>query len=133
VVLPWALGAIFLIHGWKVDKEIAARQQTTQGVITAHEPANHNRYGYTFFVNGKIFNGWESPMKRELSVGQDVTVYYDPQDPNKNALTDFAELGLSNLGPLPVVFFGIGLLAWYIGWQRRRHKMSPARPTSVQS
>lgn len=133
VALPWALGAVLLVHDWQVNRTIATRQQTTQGVITAHQPENHNRYGYVFSVNGKTFNGWESPKKEKLEIGKHVVVYYDPQDPNKNALTDFRELGLSSLGPVPAMFFGIGLLVWYIGRQRQRHRMNPALPTSVES
>jgi hypothetical protein len=131
VVLPWTLGMVLFIHDWKVDKQIAGREQTTQGVIITHEPANHNRYGYMFSVNGKTFNGWESPKKEELAIGKQVVVYFDPRDPNKNALTDFGELGLSSLDPLPFMLFGIGLLVWYIVSQRRRHRMKANLPASA--
>jgi hypothetical protein len=53
ITLPWALGAGIAIHEWAVDRTVARREQTTLGTITAHEPENHNKYGYSFAVNGK--------------------------------------------------------------------------------
>jgi len=123
VVLPWTIGLIFLVHEWKADRAIAERQQTTHGTITAHVPANHNRYGYIFSVDGKSYTGWESPKGNELEVGKLVRVYYDPIDPNKNALTDFAEMSSQNLGPVPLLMFGIGAVALFI-FRRRRRKLS---------
>jgi Protein of unknown function (DUF3592) len=120
VVLPWVIGATLLIHEWKVERNIAAREQTTYGVITSHEPKNHNRYGYAFSVDEKTFNGWESPKKDELEIGKQVLIYYDPRDPARNALTDFGDLSISSLGPVPAMLFGVGALAWYISTQRRR-------------
>jgi hypothetical protein len=100
--LPFASGIIFFIHGWKVATDIAKREQTTQGMIIAHERANHNRYGCVFTVNGKTFNGWAIPLNEELEIGKQVFVYYDPQDPDENALTDFRESGMNGL--VPVLF-----------------------------
>jgi hypothetical protein len=127
VVLPWTVGAIFFIYQWNVDRDIATREQTTQGVIAAHEPANHNRFGYVFSVNGKNFTGWESPGKDGLDIGQQVLVYYDPLNPSKNALTEFRDLGTNSLGPVPMMLFGIGAVAWYIRAQRRKSQASSNR------
>jgi hypothetical protein len=124
VVLPWTIGAIFCVHEWIVDRRVASREQTTQGIITVHEPSNHNRYGYVFSVNGKAFTGWESPRIDKLEIGKQVVVYYDPLNPSKNALTEFRELGMENLGPLPLVLFGIGAVAWYIKTRRRKLKVA---------
>jgi hypothetical protein len=122
VVLPWTLGAILLVYQWNVDRDIARREQTAQGVITAHEPANHNRFGYVFTVNGKSFTGWESSGKDGLEIGRPVLVYYDPLNPNKNALTEFGDRGLSSLGPVPTMLFGIGAVTWYITAKRRKNR-----------
>lgn len=125
VVLPWTIGIVFLIYQWNVDRGVAAREQTTLAVITAHEPPNHNRFGYIFFVNGKSFTGWESPGKDGLNIGQQVVVYYDPLNPTKNALTELRDLGMNSLGPVPMLLFGIGAVAWYIKAQRRKSQSSP--------
>jgi hypothetical protein len=42
----------------------------------------------------------------------------------QNALTDFAELGIESLGPLPVLLFGIGGLFFFI---RQRRRSRPAK------
>jgi hypothetical protein len=122
VGVPWTIGVILSIHEWKVERDIAGHEQTTHGVITVHEPKNHNRYGYVFSVGQKTFGGWASPKNDELEIGKQVLIYYDPRDPNKNALTDFGELSINSLGPVPTMLFGIGAVAWYISSQRRRGK-----------
>jgi hypothetical protein len=131
VVLPWTLGVILAIHGCTIDRMVAQREKTTGGRITAHEPANHNRYGYSFSVNGKSYSGWESPRKEEPRIGQSVTIFYDPVDPTRNALTDFADLEAESLGPVPMLLLGIGTLALFIRY-RRRHGKSAAEGTSAK-
>jgi len=123
VVLPWIIGTVLFVYEWNVDRGIATREQTTQGVITAHEPANYNRFGYVFSVNGKTFTGWESPGKDGLDIGKQVLVYYDPLNPSKNALTEFGDLGMNSLGPVPRMLFGIGAVASYIKARRRKVKL----------
>jgi hypothetical protein len=123
VVLPWTLGAILSIYQWNVDRGIVRREQTAPGVITAHEPENHNRFGYVFNVNGKSFAGWESPTKDELRIGLSVLVYYDPLDPSKNALTRFEDRALNSMGPVPMMLFGIGAVVWYVLSQRRKNRL----------
>jgi Protein of unknown function (DUF3592) len=125
IVLPWVVGAVLAIHTWTVDRAVAEREQTVLGTITAHEPVHHNRYGYRFSVHGKSYSGWESPRKEEPHIGQRVTVYYDPNDPATNALTDFKDLKGESLGPLPLLLFGVGAVAYVIHWRRRRNPTKP--------
>jgi hypothetical protein len=128
VVLPWAIGAVWCVWTWRTDRAIAERQETTQGIITAHEPANHNQYVYMFSASGKSYTGRESPRKQKLEVGEQVVVYYDPFNPAKNALTDFAEPSIENLGPLPVLVAGIGGLAVFIFVRRRTNRPASDGP-----
>jgi hypothetical protein len=125
VVLPWVVGVAFLIQEWTTESQIAGRQQTTSGIVTAHEPANHNRYGYKFEVNGKTYTGWQTPGNDELAIGKQVTVFYDPRNPIRSALTDFHDLSISSLGPVPTLLFGIGGVAIFILYRRRRIKTAP--------
>jgi hypothetical protein len=74
-------------------------------------------------VNGKRFTGWESPGRDGLDIGKQVLVYYDPLNPNKNALTEFRDLGMNSLGPVPLMLFGIGAVAWYIRSRRRKSQI----------
>jgi hypothetical protein len=122
VVLPWVLGSAFLIHESRTESQIAGRQQSSSGIVTAHEPANHNRFGYKFEVSGKKYTGWQSPGSDELAIGKQVIVFYDPQNPSRNALRDFHDLSISSLGPVPLLFFGIGSIALFILYRRRRIK-----------
>jgi len=117
------IGAALHIYQWRVDRAIAQRQQTTWGTIFAHEPHNHNRYGYTFSVNGIFYSGWYSPENDEPTVGQRVTVYYDPVDPNTSALEDFGELAFRVLGPVPLEIGGSGVIALIIVVRRRMTAM----------
>lgn len=125
VVLPWVVGLTFLIQESRTESQIAGRQQTTSGIVTAHEPANHNRYGYEFEVNGKTFTGWQSPGNDELAIGKQVIVFYDPQNPSRSALSDFHDLSSSSLGPVPMLLFGIGGVAVFIFYRRHRIKATP--------
>jgi hypothetical protein len=125
VALPWALGVGLAVHGWMTDRKVAERERTALGTVTVHEPANHNRYGYTFAINGHSYSGWESPRRGEPQVGELVTVYYDPNDPTTSALTDFAQLKNESLGPVPLLLFGIGALAFFIRQRRRSRQTMP--------
>jgi hypothetical protein len=121
IVLPWILGVVFCLHEWRVDRAIAMRQQIAHGTLTSHEPYNHDRYGYAFMLNGRQCTGSESPKGNELQIGKLVTVYYDPADPSKNALSDFDGLSAQSLRPVPLLMSGIGGLALFILLMRRRN------------
>ena len=96
-----------------------ARQQTASGTIVAHEPSNHDRHGYTFSVNQKTYSGWQVPYNDvRFTVGQVVTVHYDPLDPNNSALVEFSEFdGVE--GPVLLIFAVIPLVV-LIEFLRRR-------------
>ena len=90
-----------------------------------HEPANHDRYGYTFKVNEKIYSGWKSPSDSEkFAVGQIVTVHYDPLDPNNSALVDFNELATDDLGALPLLVGGLLVVVGFEFFRRRSAQKS---------
>jgi hypothetical protein len=84
-----AIGMVSAAHN---DSGVASREQSTVGVIVAHEPSSHNSYGYKFQAGGRDYIGWETPLKEESKLGQSVTVYFDSLQPAENSLTDFAEL-----------------------------------------
>ena len=120
VVLSWVIGSVYGLHAWRVDSAIAARQQTTNGTITAHEPANHDRYGYTFSIGARTYRGWEIPHKSEYTVGEQVTVYYDPINPTRSALTGFEELSLRDLGLILLLLLSSAAVVFII-YKRRKH------------
>jgi hypothetical protein len=89
VAILLTIGMVSAAHK---DSGVASREQSTVGVIVAHEPSNHNRYGYKFQAGGRDYIGWETPLKEEPKIGQSVTVYFDSLQPAENSLNDFAEL-----------------------------------------
>lgn len=130
IAAPFMIGTAFCINQWYADQVVARREQTTSGTIVAHEPANHDRYGYTFNVNGKPYTGWQSPYDSvTFTIGQVVTVYYDPLDPNVSALVDYDELSWIAFGPVPFMA-GILLVAAFIFLRRRPAPKSETPTTS---
>jgi len=121
VVLPWLLGVIFFLYEGELYRNAATRQQKTFGTVTAHEPANHNRYGYTFTVEGRNYEGWQVPHDSEhWTVGQQVVVYYDAGDPGRNALSDLTAESDRIIGPVPLLVLGIITVVLVIVALRKR-------------
>jgi hypothetical protein len=101
----------------------------TEGVVDAHEPENHNRYGYRFAVDGRDYHGWDSPVNTTPLVGANVRVYYDSADPATNALTDFATLSQDARGPLPlVVLMTFGVVIGIYELRRRADAVASTTP-----
>jgi len=110
-----ALGLVMFVYTSRTDGAIAAREGTAEGIVTAQETELFgSRYNYVFSVNGQWFTGWDSSSKNDLGIGMQVFVYYDSQNPNKNALTDFVELSrnpwLDAKTPYGSLAFGVFLL-----------------------
>ena len=117
---PLMIGAVFCIYGSYSDRVVARRQQTTSGTVFVHEPANHDRYGYSFNVKQKTYRGWQVPYDDEqFKVGQVVTVHFDPLDPNNSALVDYNELSFRALRPVPLLLAGMLFVAVFIFVRRR--------------
>jgi hypothetical protein len=110
VIAPWLLGAALMLFASRHDSDVASRQATTVGQVVAHEPSNHDRYGYTFQVNGHEYTGWETPAKAEPRMGQSVTIYYDARTRDENALTDYSKLNSAWSAQAWVFFFIAGLV-----------------------
>jgi hypothetical protein len=118
--LPLVLFSAFQLQQCFRYQKIAKRQTTAFGTVNAHEPANHNRYGYIFVVGEKQYSGWGHPA--EPRMGQPVTVYYDPQDPSENALNTYDDAcgGLA----MPIAFPIVILLVMVAFIARQRHNDS---------
>jgi len=121
LVLPWLIGVVFFFYESQLYRNAARRQQITSGTVTAHEPANHSRYGYTFTVGGRRYEGWQVPHdSEEWTVGQQVVVYYDAADPTRNALRDFTTESDGIIAPVPMLVLGIVTAVLVIISLRRR-------------
>lgn len=124
ITLPWAIGVLAAVLGWSADHTIAKRERTTLGVITAHKASRADRYLYTFSVNGDKIEGSGGAVDR-YNIGDRVTVFYDPNDPNKNGLTDYKDVALGNFALVPFALTGIAGVAWYPWHAQRRNKPVP--------
>ena len=114
------IGVTFFTHGWYADRVVARREQTTSGTIVAHEPSDHDRYGYTFSENNQTYSGWQVPYDRDqFAVGQVVTVHYDPLNPSNSALVEYHELSYRALAPVPLLVAIILFLVLFM-YERRR-------------
>jgi hypothetical protein len=125
IAVPWILGLIFLTYSAISNHAVATRQQTATGIITAHEPQNHDRYGFEFALDGHKYTGWGRPEKEKVAIGDGVTIYYDPRNPSKNALKSFDSLSLEDFGPIPALLLGIGALAWVVKTAKRLKSSQP--------
>jgi hypothetical protein len=76
------------VHELNRNQAVAPRQQTIPGTLTAG-PTGRNSYSYTFSVAGVSYTDWGSVLGPEPRIGQEVLVYYDPQDPTVSALARF--------------------------------------------
>jgi hypothetical protein len=94
-VLAFCLG--ISVYVCRTDRVIAAREGTAVGIVTDRQSIRlGTRIIYTFSVNDQWFTGSNSSsMSDALWPGAQVSVYYDSQNPNENALIDFAELSQS--------------------------------------
>lgn len=111
IVSPWVLLAAYTLHQAHLFRNVATRQVTTWGTITGHEPSHHSRYSFTFRVGDRTYRGSQIPQGQDLwRSGQRVIVFYDPADPAKNALTDFAIQSRRAIGPLPLLVASIALV-----------------------
>jgi hypothetical protein len=125
--LPFALFVILSLYDFRADQITAAREQTAFGQIVSHDPPNHNRFGYQFAVNGRMHTGWAIPGS-DYQIGQKVLVYYDPLDPDRSQLEDFAENGYRILGPVSFCLLGICGVVVYICLRRRAIRSNRAQP-----
>ena len=83
------LGIKFL--NWSEYRHLANSAVKTTGRITAKEPENHRFIVYSFDVEGRSYSGrgnggGENPEFEQLRIGDPVSVYYDPQNPNDSFL-----------------------------------------------
>lgn len=97
-VLAFCLGSS--VYACQRARAIAARQETVVGMVTERQSIRFGtRIIYIFSVNDRWFSGSDdSSTNSDLWPGARVSIYYDSQNPNENALTDFAELSHSPYG-----------------------------------
>jgi hypothetical protein len=119
ILLPVLAWVLWSVHNSMTDLEIAKRQRATVAIISSHDPPNHDRYGYTFFVNKAPYTGWAFPSdKIDYSLGKQIVIHYDPIDPAHNLPESFEEAGVRGLVFAPFYLLIIAGLPLFIFFQR---------------
>jgi hypothetical protein len=93
VLCPVLAVVVWCFYSGYSRSQVASRQHFAIGLVDTHDPSNHDRYGYTFSVGKQKFKGWAYPASyRDFHLGESITVYYDPSDPDTNSPSDFHEI-----------------------------------------
>lgn len=121
------VGAIFLAVGAGIlfaDRRMTAGFEETQGRIVAFDGSDHPIVAYT--VRGHTYMQRSNFTSNTMVMGDELTVRYDPQDPERMLVT-----GGGALLFLPILFMGMGGLFALIGlaWLRFfRVRREPENP-----
>ena len=118
--LPWAIGMAFGISSAIRNFHIAKREQTTEAVVIAHHPEDHQGYDLSLTYEGSPYVGRVYPQYVQLSVGRHVSVYFDPDAPQTMSLTSFQVQGERDLGAVPLALLGTIALECFAFWQWKR-------------
>jgi Protein of unknown function (DUF3592) len=89
--ITWLVFAIAVTAGmgslnWPTYRRLAARGVEGQAKVIELLPKIHDTVRYEYHVAGKTFEGqmttWQpNPPTKQLSVGNSLTIYYDPDHP----------------------------------------------------
>jgi hypothetical protein len=119
--IPFVFGVLIVGSEAAREAKAAGRQQTSQGVVTAYDPSDHNQCSYTFSVLGRPYTGSRSADTTDVTVGNRVFVYYDSQNPTMNALEDFSEMSHRDRSFCFILIFAIGIFPVIILYAKAMH------------
>ena len=112
LALALILAAIGVVAvNWSKWHGLAKRGVETKGRVVGKEPENHKFIRYSYEVNQQTYSGLGSagrgnPTFEQLNIGDKVTVFYDPADPNESILGNPQEQ--ANSVTVGVLFLAIG-------------------------
>jgi Protein of unknown function (DUF3592) len=96
--ITWMVLAIVIAVGigslnWPAYCRMAARGVSGKATVVELLPKIHNTVRYEYAVGGQTFQGqmqsWQpNPSLEQLSVGQSLVIFYDPQQPDASVLGD---------------------------------------------
>jgi hypothetical protein len=130
-LMAWAIlslvtgGLLFQFNGSRYWM-LLRRGVQTEGTVIEILPQMHETVRYQYSAHGKVFQGREqsappNPPLKELSIGQKVIVYYDPNQtetstlgsPKKLLFNEIISVGLPSLFIPLVIIFVWRLRAFY--------------------
>jgi hypothetical protein len=87
------VGLIVFVPRAAREKEAAANQQTSSGVITnCNHSGKGNSCHYIFPTDSGWYKGAAANANADAKYGDTTLVYYDSKDPRINSLQDFSEM-----------------------------------------
>src|SRR5437867_7575769 len=125
-VVPWLLlwlALVAIVAGLTASANIAAgfgdRARSTSATVTAKEPTNHAIIRATYTVDGRTYEvadsfiGAPNPPFDDVQLGTAVTVYYDPDAPDRAVLSEPQKRSSQEIGFL--VLAAAVLPAFFVG------------------
>ena len=137
--LTWLVMALAIAVGigslnWLSYRRLAVRGVSGRATVVELLPKNHNTVRYEYQVAGRTFQGqmqsWQpNPPLEQLSVGQPLFVYYDPEHPEESVLGDpkpiFKNETISiALAAVGFPTFLVVVWAWRTSRNRAKHGVS---------
>jgi hypothetical protein len=107
-LIGWRAGH-FIFDSSEVSS-LVTRGNPVYGMVTTKDRENHGTIGYIYTINGHQYSGTGhdgsgNPDFDEIAVGQQVTVIYDPENPEKSFLGyPQDQLAANNTGVLFATF-----------------------------
>jgi len=120
IVLPWLAGVFVTAQIGLRSADIYKRELRATGRITAYEVRNHNQHRYEFTVDGEEFAGLDGAGEPKPAVGDSVEVFYDPRNPNENALASFELDAVRNFGAAFGIFALTCVAIFWLEYARRK-------------
>lgn len=140
--ITWLLFAILVILvigslNWPAYYRMTKRGIRGTGTVVQLLPEIHNTVRYEYQVAGQKFEGqmqsWSpNPALEQLSVGQSLVIYYDPQHPEESVLGEPRRMLDNETISVALAAFGVPTIA-VIGWalrssRRRANQRMNANP-----
>ncbi len=109
------IGVVIVVFGivtvsQHTENYLEATAKVTKVTDLPYDEDDGIRYDveFTFTVDGKEYTGVLSNMSGVYQVGEDITVFYDPSDPNRTSTTKAGNI----IGPIMI---GVGALVAVVG------------------
>ncbi|HZP06728.1 MAG TPA: hypothetical protein VFB43_17650 [Terracidiphilus sp.] len=122
ITFPLLIVLAFVVpEAWR-SGVIAGREQSIAGVVTAYRPSDHNRCDYVFTVQGRQFTGTDGCPNAPATIGQQVWVYFDSNNPATSELEGFAEKSQADWSGCWFILIVICIVAGIIAFAKVRSR-----------
>ena len=140
--ITWLVLAVVAAIGigslnWPAYRRLAVQGVSGEATVVELLPKIHNTVRYEYHFAGRTFQGqmqsWQpNPPSEQLSVGQPVIIYYDPQHPEESVLGDPKPM-LKNemvfIALAALIFPTFIVVVW--AWRTPRHRAKQSITTQA--